>query len=122
MRKTTLVGLGATLIVIIAIFLPMVSVGGMGVGLFDAGDRGGKEIAYIIISLAVLMGAFSFLANKKHLASIGTLIFSLLLALISLKWFNDATTLGASYGIGLILYVLGSVLGLIGAVLGFMKK
>lgn len=77
---------------------------------------------YIIIGLALAMGLFAFLANKKHLASIGTLIFALLLSLISLKWFNDATNLGASYGMGLILYLLASFAGIVASVLGFMKK
>lgn len=117
-----MLGLGATVLIIISIFLPMISVGGYGVGLFDTNDRQGATIAYIIIGLALAMGLFAFLANKKHLASIGTLIFALLLSLISLKWFNDATNLGASYGMGLILYLLASFAGIVASVLGFMKK
>ncbi len=121
MRKTTLLGLGAMLLIIISLFLPILSVGGMSMGLSDGIPRG-KEIMYFLIVLAALMGIFAFLANKKHLASIGTFIFAGILAAISLKWFNDASTLGASFGTGLILYVVGSLLGVISAVLGFMKK
>lgn len=115
-------GLAATAIVVISVFLPMLSVGGVGVGLFDGGDRQGKEIAYVIIVLALIMGAFSFLANKKHLASIGTFIFAGLLSALSIKWFNDAGSLGASFGTGMIMYLVGSVLGLVSSVMGFMKK
>ncbi len=117
-----MLGLGSTALIIISVFLPMLSLAGISVGLFDAGDRTGKEVGILIIVLACLMGLFSFLANKKHLFSIGTFIFSALLVLISMKWFNDASSSGASYGSGLILYVLGSVLGLVSSVLGFMKK
>lgn len=122
MRKNTMLGLGAALLVIVSTFLPMLSIGGIGAGLFDAGDRQGKEIAYVIIVLAILMAGFSFLANKKHLASIGTFIFAGLLTVISIKWFNDADKLGADFGSGLILYLFGSVLGVISSILGFMKK
>ncbi len=121
MRKTTLLGLGAMVLIIISLFLPMLSVLGMSMSLSNGIPRG-NEIMYFLVALAALMGLFAFLANKKHLASIGTLIFAGLLAAISLKWFSDASTLGASYGIGLILYVVGSLLGLISAILGFMKK
>ncbi len=117
-----MIGLGAALLVIVSTFLPMLSIGGIGAGLFDAGDERGKEIAYMIIVLALLMAGFSFLANKKHLASIGTFIFASLLTLISFKWFSDATEFNADYGSGLILYLLGSISGVISSILGFMKK
>ncbi len=70
------------------------------------------------------MGLFSFLANKKHLFSIGTLLFSALLMLISMKWFRDLREGGelVSMGTGLILFLAGSGLGVISSFLGFMKK
>jgi hypothetical protein len=41
-----------------------------------------------------------------------------------MKWFNDMSEGGAmfSYGLGLILFLIGSSLGAISSILGFMKK
>lgn len=122
MRKNTMLGLGAMALIIVSVFLPMLSLGGISVGLFDGGDRTGKEVGILIIVLACLMGLFSFLANRKHLFSIGTFIFAALLALISMKWFNDAADSGASFGAGLIMYLIGSGLGIVSSIMGFMKK
>jgi hypothetical protein len=70
------------------------------------------------------MGLFSFLSNKKHLFSIGTLLFSGLLLLISLKWFRDMKESKEllTMGTGLILFLSGSALGFVSSILGFMKK
>ncbi len=121
MRKTTLLGLGAVLLIIISIFLPILSIGGISAGLFDAGQRG-KEIAYVILVFVALMGLFAFLANKKHLASIGTLIFAGVLGAIAMVFFNETKAQGGDIGMGVILMLVGTVLGLVSAFLGFMKK
>ena len=127
MRKNTMIGLGAMVLVIVSTMFPMISGNEMVEkmsSLWTAGDDSSSTVAIIILVLAVLMGLFSFLANKKHLASIGTLIFSGLLLLISMKWFRDMGEGGGmfSYGLGLILFLIGSSLGAISSILGFMKK
>lgn len=127
MRKNTMIGLGAMALVIISTMFPMISGNEMVEkmsSLWSAGDESSSTVAIIILVLALLMGLFSFLSNKKHLFSIGTLIFSGLLLLISMKWFRDMREGGElfSYGMGLILFLIGSSLGAISSILGFMKK
>ena len=133
-----MIGLGAMVIVIASTFMPMLDVnakmleGFEGLleklqnetSLWKSEKEGSSTVGIIIIVLASLMGLFSFLANKKHLFSIGTLLFSALLMLISMKWFRDLREGGelVSMGTGLILFLAGSGLGVISSFLGFMKK
>lgn len=125
-----MIGLGAMVIVIASTFMPMLSINLKMEGLenqfslWKADDDASSTVGTLIIILAVLMGLFSFLANKKHLFSIGTLLFSALLMLISMKWFRDLREGGelVSMGTGLILFLAGSGLGIISSFLGFMKK
>lgn len=125
-----MIGLGAMVIVIASTFMPMLSINLKMEGLenqfslWKADDDSSSTVAILIIILAALMGLFSFLANKKHLFSIGTLLFSALLMLISMKWFRDLREGGelVSMGTGLILFLAGSGLGVISSFLGFMKK
>ena len=133
-----MIGLGAMVIVIASTFLPMLNVNakmleGFGelveklqneTSLWKAEKEGSATVGVIIIVLASLMGLFSFLSNKKHLFSIGTLLFSGLLLLISLKWFRDMKESKEllTMGTGLILFLSGSALGFVSSILGFMKK
>ncbi len=133
-----MIGLGAMAIVIASTFMPMLDVNakmleGFGglleklqneTSLWKAEKEGSATVGIIIIVLAALMGLFSFLANKKHLFSIGTLLFSALLMLISMKWFRDIKESKEllTMGTGLILFLAGSGLGIISSFLGFMKK
>jgi hypothetical protein len=127
MRKNTMIGLGAALLVIVSTFFPMISGNELVEelsSLWSGADEDNQTVATIILVLAGLMGLFSFLANKKHLFSIGTLIMSGLLMLISMKWSRDIGDSAGmfSYGMGLILFLVGSGLGLVSSILGFMKK
>ncbi len=130
MRKNTMLGLGAALLVIVSTFLPMISLNAPMAGMEDLGslwkspDEDSQTVAKMIIVLAGLMGLCSFLANKKHLFSIGTLLMSALLMLISMKWFRDINESAGIFklGMGLILFLVGSGLGLVSSILGFMKK
>jgi len=130
MRKNTMIGLGAALLVIVSTFLPMISLNTPMAGMEDLGslwkssDEDSQTVATIILVLAGLMGLCSFLSNKKHLFSIGTLIMSGLLMLISMKWFRDINeSMGIfKLGMGLILFLVGSGLGFVSSILGFMKK
>ncbi len=130
-----MIGLGAALLVIVSTFFPMISGNDLAEELSSLWNSTENEMYFeiakenqtrgiIILVLAGLMGLFSFLSNKKHLFSIGTLIMSGLLMLISLRWSSDigdsAGTL--KFGMGLILFLVGSGLGLVSSILGFMKK
>lgn len=133
-----MIGLGAMVIIIASTFMPMLDVnakmleGFEGLleklqnetSLWKSEKEGSSTVGIIIIVLASLMGLFSFLANKKHLFSIGTLLFSALLMLISMKWFRDIKESKEllTMGTGLILFLAGSGLGVISSFLGFMKK
>jgi hypothetical protein len=121
MRKTTLLGLGAVLLIIISIFLPIVKTAVKSGLLFD-GSREGKELGYVILVIVAIMGLFAFLANKRHLASIGTLIFAGLLCAIGGVFYSVINEEGGTMGMGLVLFLVGSILGIVSAVLGFMKK
>jgi hypothetical protein len=92
--------------------------------LWSAAQENNTTVGIIILILVGLMALFSFLANKKHLFSIGTLLMSGLLMLISMKWFRDINESAGilKLGIGLILFLVGSGLGFVASILGFMKK
>ena len=133
-----MIGLGAMVIVIASTFLPMLSANSeltgfmKGLGeelqkqssLWKADDDSSSTVAILIVVLAGIMGLFSLLSNKKHLFSIGTLLFSGLLLLISMKWFRDLREGKEliAMGTGLILFLAGSALGFVSSILGFMKK
>ena len=123
MRKNTMIGLGAMALVIVSTFLPLIKYAGMdSPSVWGAGENG-QTVGIIVLVVSLLVGLFSFLANKKHLASIGTLLFSGILVLISLAWTSKmGETEGASYGMGLILFLVGTALAFIASILGFMKK
>ncbi len=123
MRKNTMIGLGAMALVIVSTFLPLIKYAGMdSPSVWGAGENG-QTVGIIVLVVSLLVGLFSFLANKKHLASIGTLLFSGILVLISLAWISKmGETEGAAYGMGLILFLVGTALAFISSILGFMKK
>ncbi|MFM7731646.1 MAG: hypothetical protein ACKO6L_11445, partial [Flavobacteriales bacterium] len=77
--------------------------------------------AIMILVMALLGALFAFLANKKHLASIGTLIMFALITLIAFVWHGDIPEM-ASAGFGLYLMMIAGLLGIVSSVLGFMKK
>lgn len=118
-----MIGLGAMALVIVSTFLPLIKYAGMdSPSVWGAGENG-QTVGIIVLVVSLLVGLFSFLANKKHLASIGTLLFSGILVLISLAWTSKmGETEGASYGMGLILFLVGTALAFIASILGFMKK
>lgn len=123
MRKNTMIGLGAMALVIIGTFLPLIKYLDMDSPSIWGVPERGTAVGVIVLILAGLMGIFSYLANKKHLASIGTLIMSAILVLISMLWVGQTKEYeGASMGMGLILILVGSGLGLIASIMGFMKK
>jgi hypothetical protein len=124
MRKNTMIGLGAMVLVIVSTFLPLISnSAGQDSPSLWALNEDGRTMGMIVIGISVISGLFSFLANKKHLASIGTLLFSGILVLIASAWITlMSEEPGATYGMGLILYIAGTALIFISSILGFMKK
>ena len=77
----------------------------------------------IILILAILMGVFSLLANKRNWFSFGTFAMAILLLLISSKWTIDLFKFSdMKFGLGMILYLIGTLLGYVSSILGFAKK
>ena len=115
------------ILIIISIFLPLVSLKlgpiSESVSLWEGGlkTKGDNTAAILILVMAILIALFSFLSNKKHLASIGTILVSPLLLLVAFIWYRDASELDA-VGIGLYLLILGGLGAVVSAVMGFMKK
>lgn len=111
MKKNIILLAGAA-IAIIGCFLPWVSLGGMSVTGMAA------DGAFIIVMAVLAAGAG--MLDKKVFKIISVVIAVLLLAL-SVKYFLDANSLGAT-GIGLIVLLVGSAAAAAGAVMGMLKK
>lgn len=94
-----MLGLGAMALTIIATFLPLIKYLDMDSPSIWGVPERGTAVGMIVLILAGLMGLFSFLANKKHLASIGTLVMSAILILIAMLWVGQTNEHeGASMG------------------------
>lgn len=66
------------------------------------------------------------LVNKKWTAIIA-IIFSLLVAMLGLKYYNDATTgdavtVGATAGYGVYVMILAGLMGIVGGIMRFTVK
>ena len=135
MRINTVMGLIATILVIVSTFFPMISGNEIYENLTSlwANDEfglnvndtiGKKTIAIIIIILAALMGIFSMLASQRNWFSFGTFIMSVFLMVISTNWSFDILKYNddGDFGLGIILLMAGSFLGYLSSILGFMKK
>jgi hypothetical protein len=127
MRKTTMIGLGAAGLTILSTFFPMLSGGEMIEQLSSmwGGDNETmRQVGIMMVIIGALIGLFAFLANKRHLASIGTFLFSAILLLLTIRWSRDVEDSQGlvSYGTGFFIFVLGGLAGIVSAVMGFMKK
>jgi hypothetical protein len=127
MRKTTMIGLGAAGLTILSTFFPMLSGGEMIEQLSSmwGGDNETmRQVGIMMVIIGAFIGLFAFLANKRHLASIGTFLFSAILLLLTIRWSRDVEDSQGlvSYGTGFFIFVLGGLAGIVSAVMGFMKK
>ena len=123
MRKTTSLGLGAAALAFIGTFLPVAS--GADATFWNSGNSDVDAFLYLILFLISMIGLFSFLANKKHLFSIGTFLSALslfsLLAAVFILAKNDGAP-ATVYGTGLYILLISPLIAIITSILGFMKK
>ena len=127
MRKATMIGLGAAGLTVLSTFFPMLSGGELIEKLssvWGGENETMQQVGIMMLIIAAFIGLFAFLANKKHLASIGTFLFSALLLLLTMRWSRDVQDSQGlvTYGTGFFIFVLGGVAGVVSAIMGFMKK
>jgi undecaprenyl pyrophosphate phosphatase UppP len=122
MRKGSLVTIVGGLAAIIAVFLPFVELLGTTVSLWEGGvNPSAKGVVYVVLITAAAMALFGYLANKKHLFAIGSLIAALMILGMCAIWLTDEehkkflTT-------GVYVLTAGGAIGLVGAIMSFMKK
>lgn len=123
MRKTTIIGLGAAALALIATFMPIIA--GNSGNFWSESDASNEAQNIRIVALIMIssIAVFSFLSNKKHKFAIGNLIASLLLfGSISLVLIGANLDKDYDAGSGLYLILMSSILGIISSILGFMKK
>ena len=120
MRKATLLGLGAAALAFIGTFLPVVS--GHKETFWGSGEEWVEGYRNVMIFFMLAIGLFAFLANKKHLASIGTILSSIILFGLVFLIYLGAKAVSADVGTGIYMLFLSCLLGLISSILGFMKK
>jgi hypothetical protein len=124
MRKTSVIGIIAGLMTIISIFLPILK-GIKSSTLQDyLKETGDSSLHTIFFTVSVLLLLSSFLANKKHLFSILTLLASSVILLLAYIFYGAITkSYGAdNIGYGIYVMALAGVLGVVSSFLGFMKK
>jgi len=120
MRKTTLIGLGAAGLALIATFLPIAS--GLSYNFWNTEDQNWDNIRMVLLCFIAGIALFSFLSNKKHLFAIGNLFSSLLVLGLMILMFTAYKEKNLEAGTGIYLLLVSSIVGLVSSVLGFMKK
>ncbi len=115
--------IGAGVLSIISAWLPWVTLLGVSENGFLGEYRGNPGLFFVVIgAIIAIMG----LLNKKWSAIIA-IIFSLLVCMLGLKYYNDATTgdaltVGASAGFGVYCMIIAGLAGTIGGIMRFFVK
>ena len=123
MKKMNIIGLLGSVLTIVSAWLPWVksaAIEGMESISMSGfrGDSGNPGIVFVTIG--VLCAVF-FLINKKW-SNIVSLIFSLCVLGLAIKYMGDAKSDYTSGGIGLYVMAAGGALILVGGIMGMMKK
>lgn len=113
----------AGILSIISAWLPWVTLSGMSQNGF-MGDYGGNPGLVFVVMGAII--ALMGLLNKKWSAIVAILL-SLLVCMLGLKYYNDATTgdavsVGASAGYGVYLMIAAGFIGIAGGIMRFFVK
>jgi len=120
MKKISILGLIGAILTICSAWLPWVKVGLMEDAISINGFQGemGGNPGIIFVGIGIL--CVTFLIINKKWSNIISLLFSLCILGLSLKYMGDAKSFGdmASGGIGLYTMVAGSALILVGAITG----
>ncbi len=113
----------AGILSILSAWLPWVNVMGLSQNGFLGEMRGNPGLFFVIMGAIILIMG---LVNKKWTAIIA-IIFSLLVAMLGLKYYNDATTgdavtVGATAGYGVYVMILAGLMGIVGGIMRFTVK
>jgi hypothetical protein len=108
--------IGGGLLTAISMFLPFISVLGMSASFMDA--KG--SVAWFWIACGVIIAICGFMGKK--MLNVVSLLLGLVVLGLGIKYYSDASGLGASLGIGMWLMLAGGALAVIGSVMGLMKK
>lgn len=113
----------AGVLTIVSAWLPWVNVLGISQNGFMGEYRGNPGLVFVVLGAIMLgMGAL----NKKW-SAIVTILFSLLVCMLGLKYYNDATTgdavlVGATAGYGVYCMIFAGLIGTVGGVMRFFVK
>lgn len=119
--KLTMIGAGV--LSIISAWLPWVTLSGVSQNGFMGEYRGNPGLFFVAMGIIIaVMG----LLNKKW-SAIVAIIFSLLVCMLGLKYYNDATSgdaaiVGASAGYGVYCMIVAGLIGIAGGVMRFLRK
>ncbi len=121
MSKNKLVGIGSSILLIIAAWLPWMKVNFMGITESTNGFTKNKVGAFFV-TIGLLTAIFSF-ASKKW-SNITSIILGLCTFLLSIKYFADASSsqakaVGVSVGFGIYTLMIASMGIIVGAIMGF---
>jgi hypothetical protein len=124
MKNLNILGLLGAVLTIGSAWMPWVKVGLMDESISVNGFRGemGGNPGILFVGLGVLCAVF-FLINKKW-SNIISLLFSLCILGLSIKYMGDAKSFGnmATTGIGLYAMAAGGALILVGASMGLRRN
>jgi len=113
----------AGVLTIISAWLPWINAMGMSQNGFLGEYRGNPGLIFVFMGAIILgMGAL----NKKWTAIVA-IIFSLLVCMLGLNYYNDATTgdallVGATAGYGVYCMIVAGLVGMIGGIMRFFMK
>jgi len=128
MRKTTVIGCIASALSILSVFVPFISFEIKLIGLSESYSlwEGAElqddcEFVLFLLISQFMGGICAWLANKKHLFSIATLVVFAFVTMIACVKLSDLSYL-QNAEVGLYLMMIAGLLGIVSSVLGFMKK
>ena len=108
----------SAILTIVSAWLPWVSLLGITQNGFKGEYSGNPGLFFVVLGALIgLMGIFG-----KKWSSIIAILLALCVAGLGVKYYNDATSLGATAGYGLYAMMAGGVLGIIGGIMGMMGK
>lgn len=104
----------AGILAIVSAWLPWVSIMGITANGFQGSMRGNPGLFFIILgALIAVMG----LLGKKW-SYIVAIILALCVAGLGVKYYNDATSVGANAGYGIYAMMAAGLLGIVGGAMG----
>lgn len=120
MSKNKLIGIVSSIILIISAWMPWFKVSFLGISTngFTGGIYGNPGIFFVVIG--ILTALFMFIAKKWSI--IVSIVLALVTLALSIKYYRDASSAGASAGFGIYAMMIGSIGIIIGSIMGFKKN